>query len=80
MFRFMAGVVFARHSQDPAYYVPLGLAAVICGCCEALLSFWKEICPRVHRPGRPIYHEEKYSTPYNRYWPGAKGGREGAFT
>jgi hypothetical protein len=54
--RFLAGVAFAKYSQAPIYYVPLGILAITFGVSEALLSFWKEIAPRVHLPGMPTYH------------------------
>jgi hypothetical protein len=38
----MAGVVFAKYAQVPMYYVPLGVAAVVCGVSEALLSFGRK--------------------------------------
>jgi hypothetical protein len=58
--RFMAGVVFIKEINAPSYYLPLGIAAVLFGVSEALLSFWKEIAPRVHRPGVPVYHQSRH--------------------
>lgn len=56
LMRFLAGVAFAKYSQFPMYYVPLGILAIFFGVTEAVLSFWKEIAARVHQPGVPTYH------------------------
>lgn len=54
--RFLAGVAFARYTQFPEYYIPLGVLAIFFGVSEALIGFWKEIAARVHQPGVPTYH------------------------
>ena len=45
--RFMSAVAFAKFSQAPHYYIPLGMLAIFFGVTEALIGFWKEIAARV---------------------------------
>lgn len=55
--RFFQAVVFIANFKEPKYYVPIGIASLFCGVAEAILSFWKEIAARVHRPGQPRYYD-----------------------
>ena len=64
LMRFLAAVAFARYSQYPYYYIPLGVLAIFFGVTEALINFWKEIAARVHKPGVPTYHTH----PHHRKW------------
>ena len=59
--RFLQAVVFIGAFSHPRYYYPIGILSLLFGVSEAVLSFWKEIAARVHRPGQPRYFDSPHA-------------------
>lgn len=59
--RFLAVAVYFRETDNPKIYLPLGIIGFVSGVVEAMLSFWKEVAARVHKPGEPTYTDRPRS-------------------